>query len=167
MGNVNIILRPMVALFNRPYGKTEDDMVVILQEYNQSLSQFSDEVLTEAWQRIKSSKDKFPSLKECIDICSSVHIVKPINVERIITDDDIFQSNQGQEALKHGFGNDYAKSCRKINRIAPFDLNSRKMRRAEMMAGVEKLSEPFKGNCLRSFKDSAKKEEKLKEKYYE
>lgn len=161
----DIFLKPMKALFTAPYQKTDDELVVIINEYISTLSKYPDDVLTEAWERIKVSHNKngWPLLARIIEVCNSI---EPRGTQQAVewqlTDHQILTSEEGQEALREGHGNNYLVACRNVNKILPAEPTIRKNSNLDYSDLTGKGREMY----LNHIEEMKIKEAKLKEKYY-
>ena len=164
MGDAKLFITPMTAIFNKPYGKSDDEISLTIQEYNKTLSKYSNEVLIEAWERIKRTHEKqgWPLLAEIIKVCESVptqSTEKP--VEYILTEHDILTHEEGQHALSEGHGNNYLISCMRLNKHLPAEPIIRQ--------NSNKDKSGFTGESLERIKkhdaEMNKKEARLKTKY--
>lgn len=168
MGNANIILKPMRAIFQNPYGKNEEEVILMLQEYSDALSKFDDEVLTKAWHELRVKCSKMPSLAEIVEVCRSIPVERPQKmIKHEVTIEEIFTSKYGQEALKANNGRNYMLHCKKLNKIVPLDgLFEKWQRQNEEFRREAQSMDGFFGDVLkRSLHSSALMDKELKEKW--
>lgn len=124
MGNSNLYIDPMMAMFNKPYNKTDEQLKYVLNTFRDELAGHTDEAIKRAWEHTSKTHNRqtWPTLPE---ICTALRIVtdkiaaenhRPQS-KRELTEAEIFASEGGKMALRDGFSRSYLVECQRQNKI--------------------------------------------------
>lgn len=110
MGNSRTyLLEPMMALFGKPYEKSDEQIKIIIREMVPVLDKFSNQVLQAVWDDLKlhHSGRSWPLLPEVYSKCQIEQADQTKEPETpAITEAAFFESEAGQHALQEGYAHD-------------------------------------------------------------
>ncbi|MDB4726422.1 hypothetical protein OAF54_03205 [bacterium] len=103
----------MDAYYDKPFGKTEDQNALMMEQYIDATKDYEQVVQKEAWERMRITHPKRPPLTDIIKVMNQVKAEKIANkpVEKFPSDYELLQSPMGKKAWKSGFGRSYCVLC--------------------------------------------------------
>ena len=135
----------MDAFYDKPYGKSDEQLQVMLGEYISATNGFKHSVQEEAWNRIKITHAKRPPLPDVIKVLNQVHAEQPENrpdAKPILNELMCLRTLQGQHALKEGSGRSFWLKCDEQKRIITLE-ETQELIRQENKAKAEKIDFPL------------------------
>ena len=135
----------MDAFYDKPYGKSDEQLQVMLGEYISATNGFKHSVQEEAWNRIKITHAKRPPLPDVIKVLNQVQAERPESRPPALpnmSELTCLRTPQGQHALREGSGRAFWLECDKHKRIiTPAETD--RLVRSENGAKAEKIEFPL------------------------
>ena len=141
----NYFVELMDAFYDKPYGKSEDQCAMLLEQYMDATKGFEGKVQKEAWERIRITHPKRPPLTDVIKVLNQVHAEQPENrpdAKLILNELMCLRTLQGKKALKEQSGRAFWLACDEQKRIITLE-ETQELIRQENKAKAEKIDFPL------------------------